>query len=207
MNTRIQVEHPVTEVTTDIDIVREQFQVASGGRLNYSQDDIVPHGHAIEMRINAEKDANGGAFLPTPGTITALDWPKRATIRFDAGYEAGDAVGASFDSLIGKLIVWAPTRDSAIDLGLFALSQLEIEGVSTTAAAQAHLMSQSDFRADTHHTNWLQASVEFPDEFSEDWRATIPDPRVFVPPSPVVTYFSRAAEGRGVIAKARAGFG
>jgi acetyl-CoA/propionyl-CoA carboxylase biotin carboxyl carrier protein len=189
MNTRIQVEHPVTEMTTDIDIVIEQLQVAAGARLSFKQDEIVPHGHAIEMRINAE-DPNGGSFLPTPGTINVLDWPKRGTIRFDTGYEAGDTVSASFDSLVGKLIVWAPTRDAAIDLGLFALAQLDIDGVSTTAPAQAHLMSQAAFRADIHHTNWLAGSVEFPDEFDENWRAEIPDPRALVLISGRPTYIS-----------------
>ena len=163
MNTRLQVEHPVTEMVTGIDLVEQQLRIASGESLDFSQDDIVISGHAIEFRINAE-DPAGGRFLPAPGHIDTLKVPDGFGVRFDSGYEAGDDVSQFYDNLIGKLVVWGSNRDIAIGRGLRALGELEVSGVATTASAASIIIGHSDFQNVTHTTRWVEEQLEFPEE-------------------------------------------
>lgn len=160
MNTRIQVEHPVTEQITGIDLVQEQIRVAAGLPLSHPES-ISPTGAvAIEVRINAE-DASAGEFLPSPGRIETVAIPTSATVRWDAGYESGDAVLPHYDSLIGKLVVTADTRDAAIERMLVALGELVIEGVPTTAGVAAAIINDSAFRGVSFSTRWLEDSFDW----------------------------------------------
>ena len=159
MNTRLQVEHPATEMVTSIDLVEQQIRVAAGEKLPFTQDDIEIDGHAIEIRINAE-DPAGGAFLPSPGTITALRTADGFGTRFDTGYQAGDEISQFYDNLIGKLIVWGKDRPTAIARALRALNETTIEGVATTTTAAITILEHPDFAAVTHSTKWLEETVD-----------------------------------------------
>jgi acetyl-CoA/propionyl-CoA carboxylase, biotin carboxylase, biotin carboxyl carrier protein len=158
MNTRIQVEHPITEAVTGVDIVAAQLRVAAGEPLGLTQDEVRMTGHAIECRVNAEDPARG--FLPTPGPITALRWPGGPGLRVDAGYEAGDRVPELYDDLLGKLVAWAPDRDQAIARMRAALDDLAIEGVASTVPALARILDADDFRAARHWTTWLEEALD-----------------------------------------------
>jgi len=155
MNTRLQVEHPVTELVSGIDLVAEQIRVASGLPLSFSQDDITLRGHAIEVRVNAENPA-GGKFLPSPGDISTLVPPDGFGTRWDGGYESGDTVSQYYDNLVGKLIVWGSDRDVAIKRMLRALREFRIEGIATTIPADIAILEHPDFAAATHSTKWVE---------------------------------------------------
>jgi acetyl-CoA/propionyl-CoA carboxylase biotin carboxyl carrier protein len=158
MNTRLQVEHCVTEEVTGLDLVAEQIRVASGEPLSFTQDSIERRGHAIECRINAEDPSKG--FLPSPGTLSRLHLPTGPGVRWDGGYEAGDTISQYYDNLIGKLVVWAPDRDAALARMLRALSELDVAGVRTTAPADVALLSHPDFASGNHSTKWVEDEVD-----------------------------------------------
>ena len=145
MNTRIQVEHPVTELVTGVDLVREQLRIAAGERALGGADPPDPRGHAIECRISAEDPAGG--FLPSTGRITALHVPAGPGIRWDGGIRVGSEVGLHYDPLLGKLIVHAEDRPAAIARMREALGGLRVEGVATTAPFHWTAMGEPDFRA------------------------------------------------------------
>ncbi|MEC9473081.1 MAG: acetyl-CoA carboxylase biotin carboxylase subunit [Actinomycetota bacterium] len=162
MNTRLQVEHPVSELVSGIDLVREQIRIAAGEELSFDQSDVKQDGHAIEVRINAE-DPAGGRFLPSPGTISELRLPDGFGVRWDGGYEVGDTVSQFYDNLVGKLVVWGSDRDTAISRMRSALAELEVRGIATTAAAHSVILANPDFQAGKHSTKWVEESLDLSD--------------------------------------------
>ena len=158
MNTRIQVEHPVTEMVTGIDLVREQIRVCHGEPLRFQQADVRLAGHAIEVRLNAEDPMKD--FMPHPGTIETLKVPGGPGLRFDSMLFPGYAVPPFYDSLLGKLIVWDEDRKSAITRLERALLELEIGGVPTTRDLHLALARDEDVRAGRFDTTWLERWLE-----------------------------------------------
>jgi len=161
MNTRLQVEHPVTEVITGIDLVEWQIRVAAGETLPMTQEEVRARqsGAAIEIRINAENPA-GGKFLPSPGPITKLVAPDGFGVRFDGGYESGDEISQYYDNLVGKLIVWGKDRPTAIARTLRCLKEMVVEGVATTIPADIAILEHPDFAAVTHSTKWVEEVLD-----------------------------------------------
>lgn len=154
MNTRIQVEHPVTEAVTGIDIVKEQLRIAAGQPLRWQQAEITFRGHAIECRINAEDPGN--RLFPSTGTITALEVPGGAWTRWDGMLYPGFKVAPFYDSLVGKLIVWGEDRAEAIARAERALGEFKIEGIKTTISVHQRILGSSDFREGKFSTEWLE---------------------------------------------------
>jgi len=154
VNTRIQVEHPVTEAVTRLDLIKEQIRVAAGEKLSFDQGDIKPAGHAIECRINAEDPANG--FRPSPGTIVRYVAPGGPGVRIDTHIFGGYKVPATYDSLIAKLIVWGPDRETAINVLERALDEFEIEGIKTTIPIHKEILRNSFFRRGEYDTGFLE---------------------------------------------------
>lgn len=158
MNTRIQVEHPVTEMITGADLVAEMIAIAGGQSLRVTQDDIKMSGHAIEVRLNAEDPANN--FMPFPGTVGDLAIPGGPGTRFDHMLYSGYTIPPFYDSLLGKLIVWAEDRDCALARLSRALAELKIEGLPTTAPLFAALLESEDLKNSAVHTRWLEPWLE-----------------------------------------------
>jgi acetyl-CoA carboxylase, biotin carboxylase subunit len=154
MNTRIQVEHPVTEMITGVDLVKEQLRIAAGEPLQVRQDEIGIHGWAIEFRINAEDPAHN--FYPSIGKITALEVPVGPGIRVDSALYEGYSILPFYDSLVAKLIVWGATREEAILRARRALSEYRVEGIKTTIPLHLRLLEDPDFLSGRYHTAHLE---------------------------------------------------
>ena len=153
MNTRIQVEHPITEMVTGVDLVKTQIQVAMGHSLPFAQEDVQMRGHAIECRINAETPSLD--FRPSPGTIQALLIPGGPGIRLDSAIYAGYTIPPYYDNMMAKLIAYAPTRSEAIAKMKWALSEFIVQGIDTNVDFQLDILSDSDFEAGTYNIAWL----------------------------------------------------
>jgi acetyl-CoA carboxylase, biotin carboxylase subunit len=154
MNTRLQVEHPVTELVTGLDIVQWQLRIAAGERLPFTQTEFSPRGWAMECRITSEDPGNG--FLPSTGRISYLHLPSGQGVRWDGGIEAGSEVTLHYDPLLAKLIVWAPTRDAAIARMHRALLELAVEGVETSRDFHLRVMEDAEFRRGAIEIQWLE---------------------------------------------------
>jgi len=158
VNTRLQVEHPVSEETSGLDLVREMFRIAEGKELNLDEDP-TPRGHSIEFRINGE-DAGRG-FLPAPGTVSSISYPAGPGVRVDAGVEAGSVVGGNFDSLLAKLIVTGSDRAQALERSRRALAEFQVDGMATVLPFHRLVVTDPAFTADTEdaftvHTRWIE---------------------------------------------------
>ena len=158
MNTRIQVEHPVTELVTGIDLVQWQLRIAAGETLPFSQNDIDWNGHAIECRITSEDPRNN--FLPSTGRIELLSVPTGPGVRWDGGIEAGSEVSLYYDPMLAKLIVHAPTRSLAIERMRRALDELTVVGIETSGSFHRRVMQEADFMAGRLSINYLEEHPE-----------------------------------------------
>lgn len=150
MNTRIQVEHPITETVTGIDLVAEQLRVARGEQLSFTQADVVPRGHAIEIRLNAEDP--DFQFMPSPGLLERFVLPSGPFVRVDSGFIEGSTVSPYYDSLLAKIIVSGRTRDETIQRAIRALAEIRIVGVKTTAPFLASILTRHGFQVGDYDT-------------------------------------------------------
>jgi acetyl-CoA carboxylase biotin carboxylase subunit len=157
MNTRLQVEHPVTEAIFGVDLVREQIRVAEGLPMSFTQDDLTINGHAIEVRINAERLPN---FAPCPGKITAFHAPGGLGVRMDSALYTGYSIPPYYDSLIGKLIVHGRDRSEALARLQRALSELIVDGIDTTVPLFHHLLQENDIHTGSYNIHWLEHWLE-----------------------------------------------
>ncbi|MCG8443828.1 MAG: hypothetical protein MI723_18665, partial [Caulobacterales bacterium] len=153
MNTRLQVEHPITEMITGFDLVGEQIAVAAGARLSFAQPDVRLRGHSIECRLNAEHPRT---FAPSPGLVTEFHAPGGLGVRLDSAVYNGYRIPPYYDSLIGKLIVHAPTREGAIQRMKSALEETVVSGVETTIPLFSDMLDQKDVAAGEYHIHWLE---------------------------------------------------
>jgi len=149
----VQVEHPVTEMVTGIDIVKEQLRIAAGQKLTFTQADVVQRGHAIECRINAE---DPWKFTPCPGRITALNFPGGPGIRVDTAMYQDAIIPPTYDSMVAKLIAYGNNRNEALSRMRRALDTLVIEGVKTTAPLHRKIMDHPDFISGGFSTKWME---------------------------------------------------
>lgn len=159
VNTRLQVEHPVSEEVTGIDLVREQLRIAQGEKIEYS--DPVTRGHSIEFRINGEDPGRG--FLPAPGKLTTWSIPDGPGVRMDTGYREGDSVGGDFDSLLGKLIVTGATREQALQRARRALNEMKVAGIPTALTFHQVVVNEPDFIGESGfsiHTRWIETDFK-----------------------------------------------
>jgi acetyl-CoA carboxylase biotin carboxylase subunit len=154
MNTRLQVEHPITELVTGLDLVQWQLRIAAGERLPFRQEELKPAGWALECRITSEDPANG--FLPSTGRISYLRVPAGPGVRWDGGIGIGSEIGLHYDPLLGKLIAWAPTRDAVIARMRRALLELTVEGVETSRDFHLRVMEDEEFRRGAIGIQWLE---------------------------------------------------
>ena len=163
VNTRLQVEHPVTEEITGLDLVREQFNIAEGKELSLKEDPAL-HGHAFEFRINGE-DA-GSNFMPAPGAITKYEEPSGPGVRMDTGIREGDVIGGQFDSMLAKLIVWGKDRDEALRRSARALAEYNVEGLATVIPFHRHIVENPAFVGDGEkfdvYTKWIEEEWDNP---------------------------------------------
>ena len=171
VNTRLQVEHPVSEEVTGIDLVREQFRIAEGGEIDY--DDPTPHGHSFEFRLNGEDPGNG--FLPAPGPVTLFKPASGPGVRVDTGVTSGDVVSGAFDSMLGKLIVTGATREEALERSRRALAEFEVQGLPTVLPFHRKIVSDPAFTAPDGkfgvYTLWIE--TEFENDI-EPWEGEVP---------------------------------
>lgn len=157
MNTRIQVEHPATEMITGVDIVKEQIRIAAGHPLSYKQEDIKFNGWAIECRINAEDPEKN--FMPSPGTITKCEFGLGSGVRVDAGIQTGSEIKPYYDSLVAKIVTWGKDRQEAINRMQRVLSETKIEGVQTTIPLHQKILTNESFRNGDIHTRFLEDDI------------------------------------------------
>jgi acetyl/propionyl-CoA carboxylase alpha subunit len=162
MNTRLQVEHPVTEMITGLDLVEQQLRVAAGQALSFSQSDVTSEGHAIELRLYAESPRRG--FTPTTGPVLALTWPRGEGVRVDAGIAEGQSVTSAFDPMLAKLIVHGRDRGEAIARGRAALKDLVLLGCETNAAFLGRVLADKLFETGDVHTGYLDEQPHLAEE-------------------------------------------
>ena len=166
VNTRLQVEHPITEAVTGIDIVREQLLVAQGHALSFRQEDLRMNGAAVECRLYAEDADNG--FLPTTGKVVDFHFPEMPDLRVDTGVEAGTEIGIHYDPMIAKVITWAPSRPEAIQKMRGALSKLSLQGVVTNRAFLLRVLGHEEFASGNTHTHFIDEHLSSPETDAPD---------------------------------------